>query len=1412
MQYEELITSLRQVGKDPSRLVFEDELTGIANRRFLLSYFENKVPWDALDGHSVSLLMIDVDYFKSINDTHGHQCGDQALVLVARLLTEVAGEEGLPVRFAGDEFIILMPRASRTAALQLATRLHQRIHEEPLILEDGKAVIRLTLSIGVASAPEDAQTGKALIQKADTALYHAKKSGRDRLADAAELEVMSDKAALHLLEEVQSVGRGQELVQVAESLKKFGQRQSQFLIVEGAEGMGKTTFLEAIRRTLVQGEVEVVEVNGVHQEAFRPYYLAANMLVVLLSRRADKGAAVFESLSSAQIAYMSHILPQLEEVQDVRLDEDEATQREGLFNTLVFLVPKLIGFRPLIVLLDDLHFADEATLMLFRVLMLRREIPVFICGSSSVTVPGRAKDQMVPLERFLALRQDELDIKKITLKPLTPADIASHLRALFPQVDLPTDFVKHLANITQGNPLFLSGILRKLVMEQEIALVGRQWVIQPLKASDLPRSLEEIVSQQIATLDEEGRQLLAQASTFGEDVSLSLLTGSSKKMEARVLEFVDQAAALGLLRSDFELNDETIRFLSKRVLDITYGGLRQDQKQVLHEGIGTYEETLYQQGVLPSASHLAYHFKRSANQEKAKSYEELQAVSNRKVFSVQEAISYSGEQFEVSTEDVPLDPASLPQIPGVIRSLQTAVRNVRLYPPESKAVASSILQAAGAIIQVLSKNDRLTFGQAKNALLVNGQKIDTSEFRFVADAFLDSLSRLELQGIAFHRGLTEREVKALIEAFGYVRSEAIDQRYWARFSSERVLVHVNLKQVQYTERTRRRGVSHPFQAAEQKGERGDLAQIQDIIRCLLSAVKNIKLYPINSKSASTSVEQLLEALLKFLSRRPVLTLARASKALLVDGERVDPSDFKALVDGFLEFLDSIGLHSLTFLEHMSFYELETFIGALRQLPASGVGREYWKRFAKEQGLSGILFDEHLYEVGVAPTMKESSRWVGVEEGEEGEEGVNTATLDVSEAGQGELSEARWAEQVAKEPFDAFLESMPGRVNEFLQQGRPKLIEPMLERLFKDFQGRDPQLREKILGAWRNVFKSVPSGFQGDLTRLIADPLLLAFADERDPRMLEELTAMVYHMAANLIQFSDYPLACRLLSQLHSRHRKLEEANDSRAQTMARILEKTLEPAVQKLLVDDLKSGDSTRQHNAAQALGTLGLTTAPVLIDLIKQAEEFRVRQIAAGLLADQGPMAAKTLKRELVLEIGADERVRILEVIDSVTRSLKTELVFALGDKNPQVRKAAFRLAERLNDKEVVDLLLEYAGHSDTGLAIGAIKGLAKLKPPGAAERLASLLDPANETDRAVAFCQALGQIADPVSFDPLARILAPRRFLSRRPKWNDEVRAAAVLALKQIPHPRVAEVLAPLADDPDPRIRQIARTYTKG
>ncbi len=162
--------------------------------------------------------------------------------------------------------------------------------------------------------------------------------------------------------------------------------------------------------------------------------------------------------------------------------------------------------------------------------------------------------------------------------------------------------------------------------------------------------------------------MLYQAATFGEDVSLSLLTGSSGKKEAKILECVDQAAALGLLRSDFQLNDETIRFLGKRILETTYGAIQPNQRQELHERIGNYQETLYQQHLLPSVVPLVYHFKRSANQEKAKEYEKFQEVYTQNVFNPSEAKQYTGERrkqrrSELPPPGAPLDSASLAQIP-----------------------------------------------------------------------------------------------------------------------------------------------------------------------------------------------------------------------------------------------------------------------------------------------------------------------------------------------------------------------------------------------------------------------------------------------------------------------------------------------------------------------------------------------------------------------------------------------------------------------------------------------------------------------------------------------------------------------------------------------------------------------------
>lgn len=1398
-QRQEFFNFLEHSGKDPSRLIFEDELTGIYNRRFLYQYLQSKVQWDTLEKRPFSLLMMDVDNFKQINDRYGHQIGDQALIWVAGLIQEVAGEDGLAVRYAGDEFMLLLQTDKRTSLLR-GDELYKRVHEKSFHPSTTDSPLQITLSIGIASAPEDAKNSKALIQRADTALYSAKKKGRDCYVNATEvvLEDVFDKTAIYQLEDVKLVGRSKQLAQVTNALKIFSRKKSQFLIVEGAPGQGKTEFLEAIRQNLSQKKIWQVKVNGAPQEMFRPYYLTTKILIGILNKRKDKGAKVLEGLSPEEVTYLGQVIPQLGDLDEASINEKEAEFREGIFTTLVHFIPKIVGNRPLMIFIDDLHFGDEATMLLLRKLMTRKDLPLFICGTSSETREAKAGEKG-PLERFYAAYGEELGLQKILLTPLTAAQIARHIKRIFPSLDKPDNFEDDLFQITQGNPLFISEILRKLVMDQQITLVGQRWVIRPVEEGYLPKSLEEIVTQKIAALDEDSRHMLEQVSALGDDVSLSMLMGSSEAMEAKVLEFIDQAVAQGLLQSDFQLNDEVIRFLGKRVLEIAYGAIDQDRKQELHERIGNYQETLYQRQLLPSAATLAYHFKRSTDQEKAGTYERVLATSNALKFNAQEAILYTAETpVEVDGTDVPLDADGLARVPHMIREFMIAVRNIKLYPPGSKPVIDVTQKLKTRIDGILEKNEHFNIMQIERALVVNGQKIATKDFKVIANGFLELLNQLQLKGIAFLKGLTEREVEVMLEAFGRTEQKTFDERHWERLMIENNLEHIDLKQIRYTRRGKAGGLAQDELArrrvtaeAADEMRQNEMRLVAEILRGILSAGRTIKLYPLESNAVTTVLQKITKYVRSYIKDRGVLTFSRAEDVLLVNGEKFVSSQFNVFADTFYKYLGTIGLSSLTFMKRFTEQELKAFIGALDDLPR-GVDSKFWRRLAKEKGMAGILFDRHLYEVQVAEAVGPSAT---------GEFRIRSTMA----AAEHQPDEAMEIEEV---PFSSLLDNFQDQIKELLLNKEEEEVKEAIHKLFKNLPEQEVADRKRAIQLCLGLLESLTPAFQHDLVRLLPAPLLAAFSKEVNSDVIAEMAALFDSMLTILIQFVEYPMASRILSHLQKRQRELEEVKDSDAQILAKRLKRKLDPSTEKLLLEDLKSGESTRLRNAAQLLAGLGQGAVPFLTDIIKQEDDYRARKIAAILLKKQGPDVAERLKELLVLEVNPEERSRILDVIDTLTSDLKKELAHALGDENPQVRQAAFHLAERLNNNQTIALLLELAKTQTGHLAVSAIKCLGKLKPPNVDETLIDLLESTREDELCIVCCRALGQIATPHAIHPLTRLLAPKGFFPFRKKRNPDVRAAAAYAIGRISHPDVRGILAHFVDDKDPRVQEIAKS----
>jgi two-component system, cell cycle response regulator len=177
---------LRDNVQQSIEMAITDGLTGLYNRRYMESHLATLVEQAAGRGKPLSLLVLDIDFFKSINDTHGHDAGDDVLrEFAVRVRKSIRGID-LACRYGGEEFVVVMPETDVAVAALVAERIRRRIAGEPFAIAQGAKAIDVTLSIGLAALGSPADTGATVLKRADQALYRAKRDGRNRVvADAA---------------------------------------------------------------------------------------------------------------------------------------------------------------------------------------------------------------------------------------------------------------------------------------------------------------------------------------------------------------------------------------------------------------------------------------------------------------------------------------------------------------------------------------------------------------------------------------------------------------------------------------------------------------------------------------------------------------------------------------------------------------------------------------------------------------------------------------------------------------------------------------------------------------------------------------------------------------------------------------------------------------------------------------------------------------------------------------------------------------------------------------------------------------------------------------------------------------------------------------------------------------------------
>ncbi|RYX85844.1 GGDEF domain-containing protein [bacterium] len=174
------------------RMATTDGLTSAANRRFFSGKLTEEVERAQRYGYSLTLILLDIDKFKAVNDTRGHGDGDEALKIVAQIGIESGRASDTFARLGGEEFVLLLPHTELDSAISIAERLRARIQEQPIFGDSGQ--FHVTASFGVA-ALKRSETGDSLVARADACLYLAKNSGRNRVVGQRELQRHADAAS-----------------------------------------------------------------------------------------------------------------------------------------------------------------------------------------------------------------------------------------------------------------------------------------------------------------------------------------------------------------------------------------------------------------------------------------------------------------------------------------------------------------------------------------------------------------------------------------------------------------------------------------------------------------------------------------------------------------------------------------------------------------------------------------------------------------------------------------------------------------------------------------------------------------------------------------------------------------------------------------------------------------------------------------------------------------------------------------------------------------------------------------------------------------------------------------------------------------------------------------------------------------
>ncbi|MCC6929894.1 MAG: diguanylate cyclase [Gemmatimonadaceae bacterium] len=526
-----------------------DELTGLPTRRTFVDAARVQLA-AATEGAPLALAVIDVDHFKGVNDSFGHLTGDNVLEVVAQVLGEVVRARDVAGRYAGDEFVILLPDTDALEAQRVGERLREAVAARRIPVRGAEERwVSVSLSIGIAVAPRHGAAFEELFASADHALYEAKRRGRNAVAVASH-EGDQGKPRLNIQH---FVGRQQETARLRSHIEGCVRGAPALVAVIGEAGVGKTTLVQRLSSEIRRRTGTILTARALEPDVRPPFGVWVDLVTQL---------------------HQLHFVPERAWPRLARLvpalagggahpDDDEGvgSSKYALLDELVAYIRAAATTRPLMLVLDDVQWADHASWDALEALASAIDHDrLLVC----LTVRREDAQQFEASRRRLSRHAMYHEMR---LERLTASEVGEWLADVLQQAEREGELAGFLYRYTEGNPLFVVQVLQTLVDEGVLWYDGKRWEWSTVHALQLPPAVDDLIARRLARLAPSTTQVMTTAAVIGRAFEFDLLRRVTELDETALIDAIDEAIEVGVLDGARDREPDRFQFAHTLLAD-----------------------------------------------------------------------------------------------------------------------------------------------------------------------------------------------------------------------------------------------------------------------------------------------------------------------------------------------------------------------------------------------------------------------------------------------------------------------------------------------------------------------------------------------------------------------------------------------------------------------------------------------------------------------------------------------------------------------------------------------------------------------------------------------------------------------------------------------------------------------------